>query len=519
MKKMLMLFICFTAFILKADDKDKELPVQAPNILFIIADDIGREMFGAYGSDYVETPNFDRLAKQGILFTNAFTTNGKCAPSRASILTGRHFFQLGSAACHMNDFPAELKTFPDVLAGAGYFCGFTGKGWAPGRWRIGGRKTHPNGKPFSKIMYADGYKSRVGFREELNLKDYKNVNMRTVGKFTQEQMRELVFSGNVWNTDYSANFDHFLKEKPAKKAFCFWYGSHDGHRPWLAGAGKKYKKNSARVKVPPYYPNTEIVRNYILDIAVEAELFDAQIGEAVALLKKHKLYENTVIVITSDNGTDTFRGKGDTYPVNMNMPLAIIYPGAKKSFISKAHINFSDFAPTFLDIAGIKAPASMTGRSFKALLENKPYRDDNIMFCGRETYGKKFTYPSRALLKDGLYYIRNYYHDRFFPMGKLSPEDQDEHDLFRQIMLMKNKHNDNSYFRLCFERRPYEELYDIKSDPFCIKNLAANPEYARRKSLIAKALTDKLRAAKDPRELNDKETLRMWDGDSASTKK
>ena len=108
-----------------------EEPIR-PNILFAIADDASYSTFGAYGCDWVKTPAFDRVAKQGVLFTNAFTPNAKCAPSRSCILTGRNSWQLEEAGNHMAYFPAKFKSFPEVLSENGYQVGYTGKGW--GSW-------------------------------------------------------------------------------------------------------------------------------------------------------------------------------------------------------------------------------------------------------------------------------------------------------------------------------------------------------------------------------------------------
>ncbi|MFW6291168.1 MAG: sulfatase-like hydrolase/transferase, partial [Spirochaetota bacterium] len=118
-----------------------------PNILFAIADDASH--MSAYGHRFVRTPAFDRVAREGVLFTNAFTTNPKCAPSRASILTGRHTWQLEEACDHWNVWPTKFPVYPDILADAGYHVGHTGKGWAPGDWRRRGRVTNPAGPEYA----------------------------------------------------------------------------------------------------------------------------------------------------------------------------------------------------------------------------------------------------------------------------------------------------------------------------------------------------------------------------------
>jgi len=164
---------------------------QRPNILFAIADDASH--MSAYGVQFLNTPNFDRVAKEGVLFTNAFTTNPKCAPSRASILTGKQTWQLEEACNHFGVFPSKFRVYPDLLEEIGYHVGYTGKGWAPGDYQQGGFKRNPAGD------------------------EYNRINLTPPAKF-------------ISNRDYAANFEEFLKERPADSPFCFWYGGHEPHR-------------------------------------------------------------------------------------------------------------------------------------------------------------------------------------------------------------------------------------------------------------------------------------------------
>src|SRR5688572_977487 len=123
-----------------------------PNILFIIFDDWGWQHAGAYGSTFVKTPNFDRIAREGVLFKNAFTSNPKCSPCRASILTGRNTWQLKEAVSHNGLFPAGFEVYPDLLEKAGYVVGLTGKGWGPGDFKTAAQRTrNPAGPSFDNL--------------------------------------------------------------------------------------------------------------------------------------------------------------------------------------------------------------------------------------------------------------------------------------------------------------------------------------------------------------------------------
>ena len=156
-----------------------------PNILFVIYDDWGGSRHSSVaGCPWIKTPNFDRVAREGILFSNAFTSNPKCSPCRASILTGRNSWQLREAVSHNGLFPTGFETFPDLLEQSGYAIGFTGKGWGPGDFRSSGRTRNPVGPSFDK--------------------------------FTTD-----VPTSGIHKNDYAANLASFLQQRPAEKPF-FW---------------------------------------------------------------------------------------------------------------------------------------------------------------------------------------------------------------------------------------------------------------------------------------------------------
>ena len=156
---------------------------KAPNILIMISDDQSFPHASAYGSKMVSTPNFDRIAKDGMLFHNAFCPAPGCSPSRAAFLTGRHIWMIEHAGTHASSFDAKYQTFMELLQKNGYHTGSTGKGWGPGNYRTGGRDYNPAGKSYG------------------------------------------VKRGN-----YAMGFERFLQARPGKKPFAFWFGSSDPHR-------------------------------------------------------------------------------------------------------------------------------------------------------------------------------------------------------------------------------------------------------------------------------------------------
>ena len=180
-----------------------------PNILIAIADDWSHGHAGAYGCQWIKTPAFDRVAREGVLFANAFTNNPKCSPCRASLLTGRNSWQLDEACNHFGVFPASWPVYPDLLEQAGYLVGFTGKGWGPGDFRAGGFKRNPAGPEYNRHA-------------------------------TQPPVR------GVSDVDYARNFADFLADRKPDQPFCFWFGGTEPHRDYEDGAGRRSRARTRR---------------------------------------------------------------------------------------------------------------------------------------------------------------------------------------------------------------------------------------------------------------------------------
>jgi N-sulfoglucosamine sulfohydrolase len=205
-----------------------------PNILFCIADDWGWPHAGAYGANWINTPAFNRIAREGVLFNNCFTSNPKCSPCRATILTGRNTWQVEEAINHYGVFPHKWKVYPEILEENGYWVGMTGKGWGPGDCVSGGFEHNPAGHEF------------------------------------HERKNDPPASG-ITNTDYAANFEDFLTQRPAGQPFCFWFGGREPHRVYEDGSGRRAGLDPAKVDVPKYYPDNGLIRSDMLDYAFEVE--------------------------------------------------------------------------------------------------------------------------------------------------------------------------------------------------------------------------------------------------------
>jgi N-sulfoglucosamine sulfohydrolase len=275
--------VCLLTPSLNAADKDDR-----PNILIAISDDQSFAHTSATGCKALRTPAFDRVAKEGVLFRNAFRASPGCSPCRASLLTGRHPWQIEQAGTHASSFPTNYVVFPDLLEAAGYAVGYKGKGWGPGDWKVSGRKRNPAGPEFGRRTLTPPFKG---------MKD----------------------------NDYAGNFQDFLAGRPKGRPFCFWYGGHEPHRGYEKGSGLKAGKKLEDVVVPPFLPDTPEVRSDILDYCVEIEWFDTHLARMLKALEDAGELDNTLVVVTGDNGPvwypeDVKRTGSPTFPAQNEAP-------------------------------------------------------------------------------------------------------------------------------------------------------------------------------------------------------
>jgi N-sulfoglucosamine sulfohydrolase len=440
-----------------------------PNILFCLSDDQSWPHASAYGAGVIKTPNFDRIAKDGALFNHAYCACPSCTPSRSGILTGQHVWRLGQGAQLFGTLGKEHATYTQLLTAAGYHVGYSAKGWAPGRVQAGGRTSNPAGNSFR-------------------------------------------------------NFRQFFDAPSGKgKPWCFWFGSRDPHRGYKPGSGVAAGMDPAKVQVPPVFPDVPEVRKDICDYYFEIQRFDRELGDMLKLIEDAGQLDNTIVVVTSDNGMPFPRAKATLYDLGLRMPLAISWkgtiPGGRKV---DDFVSLTDLAPTFLQAAGLTPPRAMTGKSLLGILRSKksgriePDRD--CTFAARERHawcridGKG--YASRMIRTEDFLYIRNYNPDRW-PAGiaRIVTNEGQYGDVdaspTKSFML---KHSQDAkvrkLFELSFGKRPAEEFYDCRKDPFQMHNLAGDPACEASMKKLSDKLTAYLKKTGDPRETGKKI---MWD--------
>ncbi len=477
LNRAVIIFLALSPVILMSGCSGKE--EKQPNILFAIADDWSWPHAGIAGAKGIETPAFDRVAAEGVLFTNAYCSAPSCTPSRGAILTGQYHWRLEEGGNLWSTLQKKFVSYPEILENIGYYTGYTGKGWSPGMIEKGGREENPAGKAFKKL---------------------KNES-----------------PGNISDIDYAGNFREFLKSRPSGQPFCFWYGSYEPHLPYDKDIGLRSGKNPEDALVPLCLPDNETVRLNILDYYFEIEWYDRHLGEMIAALDETGELENTIIICTSDNGMPFPRCKSNMYDFGTRMPLAIRWgTKVKGGRVVAEFVSLTDLSPTILEAAGLDIPDQTTGKSLMNILlsekSDQVNNERNHVLLGKERHAwvRKggLGYPMRAIRTKDFLYIINFEPDRWPAGDPTGYESSDPKRPYGDIdnsptkrFMMENKKDSvvNKLYQLAFLKRPSEELYDLKKDPGQLENVAGLPEYQKDREKLRKQLLDELLETDDPR--------------------
>lgn len=441
--------------------------LKRPNILLLMSDNQYARHLGVYGDKTVKTPNVDVLAAKGIRFSNAFCASPSCTPSRAGILTGQDVWRLKEGANLWGSLPAQLPTYVDLLEQHGYSVGYSGKGWGPGYFKAGGRTRNPAGNLFQ-------------------------------------------------------SFNTFLQSIDHKKPWTFWFSSREPHRPYPAGSGKAAGISTNGIEVPPYLPDNDSVRSDIADYYAAVQEFDKEVGVILQHLEKSGMYDNTVIVICSDNGWQMPRGLANVYDVGTHVPLIVAYNQWRPQRVYDDFVNLNDLAPTFLELAGVKIPEAMTARSLLPLLKSSKQAgrieaERNAVYMARERHAyarsNGLGYPVRAIRTEGFLYVHNYAPERWPAGDPPLYGDVDAHmlhypSLSKVHVIKAERKADSIFYQWAFAKRPAEELYDLKKDPYQLHNIADDAVYLEQKTDLKERLEVYLRKTKDPRAVNE---AIVWD--------
>jgi len=486
--------------------------------LFFFADDWGRYA-SVYAdpmqptlNDIVKTPNFDRIGHQGVIFNNAFMHISSCTPSRASLTTGRCFWNCGSHALlhagasdwskHTDPFPKMTK-FPDLLRESGYYA----------------RKSQKT------IEFTESKPGAGG-------KEVATVKYQRYGLYVSQSHNEADRAKRVEETLEHPRLEmrRVLQGRPVEQPFFFIYGTINVHRPYQADSGSKLwgiDPDSLKGRLPKFLPDVEDARRDFADYLGEVQAADAMLGVMLDELEAAGELDKTLVILSGDNGIPGIpRGKTNCYDLSVRAPLLARWPaGIPSGRRVDDFVSLMDIGPTLLEVAGLPIPTEMNGRSFFGQLASSesgwidPQRDSVVV--GRERHVDEartgnLPFPMRALRTKDFLYIRNFKPDRW-PVG--DPDniesyqdwnDNDRHakgpyrdidESLTKAWLINNRQVTEAAYaiELSMNKRPPEELYDLASDPEQLKNIAEEPAAAAMKNQLSNQLDSLLEASHDPR--------------------
>ena len=436
----------------------------------------------AYGCRWVQTPAFDRVAREGCLFTRAYTPNAKCAPSRACILTGRNSWQLKAACNHIPYFPAEFPTYAEVLGQHGYFVGMTVKGWSPGVAQDAqGQDRQMAGRPFNRRTAAAAHTAHPADR----------------------------LRGELRATSWPPC-------RPTRRG-ASGTGASNRTAAMNSAAVRPQGESPCRTSTacPGCWPDNETVRNDLLDYAFELEYFDSHLGRMLQLLEQRGELDNTLIVVTADNGMPFPRAKGQAYELSNHLPLAIMWKERHPSCPAGPWTTMSAsliWHPTFIELAGLDwgqtgmAPAA--GKSLTDIFHSDRCRAGHRV--ARPRADRQGAARCRAPARLGLSDPRHREERSALPAQLRAVALAGRQPGNRLPQLRRQPHQDPdpgpapagtdvAFWNLAFGKRPAEELYDLRQDPDCLRTWPRNRSTRRSRPNCATSCFENSTEQGDPR--------------------
>ncbi len=453
---------------LSVNDQEKateEKPPHRPNIIWIVNEDMSPAHLGVYGGTGGHTPHLDALAGEGMLFTNAFSTAGVCAPSRAALITGAYQTSIG--AMHMRTTNLTKNTKGEYVQGL---------------------------VPYSAMLPA-------------GTKTYAEC-LRAAGYYTTNNAKEdYQFSGPVTMWDESSRQAHWRKRKDKNQPFFSVFNFNITHESQVWERAKEtLLVHPDSVTVPPVYPDDSISRHTIARFITNIMRFDQQVGELIAQLKEDGLYEETIIFYYADHGDGMPYFKRELYDRGLRVPLIIKAPFLPAGSKSDALVSFVDFAPTVLSLAGVSIPAAMQGQVFLGKQKAIPRK---YIYAARDRMDTE--YDRVRAVRDARYkYIRNY-------MPEKPNYQQINYRLQNPLMLHLLKLHELGMLNAVQERwfntsKPEEELYDTQNDPWEFNNLAGDNTYAGKLAEMRNAHLQWIAQYGDMGQMNELDMLKKWWG-------
>ena len=435
-----------------------------PNVVLFVSDDHGTDALGCYGNPVIQTPNMDRLAAQGVKFSNAYCTSASCAASRSVILTGQYGHATGSYG-HVHDYH-HFSTFPDVAA-------------------------------LPVLLEKAGYQTaRLG---KYHLAPDSVYRFTTVIKADPRSTVEMANSCQQVIAGEKPFFLYFCPDDP-HRGHPFtpepWDAPNSfGNRPAGYPGVKAVKYDPQTVQVPSFLPDTPQCRAELAQYYQSVSRIDQGLGRLLELLEKSGKSNNTIIIYLSDNGIAFPGAKTTVYEPGIRLPLIIKDPrSAEQGLVNNAIVTWVDLTPTILDFAGAPFEAdAFHGRSFRTIINQTDPKGWDEMFAAHNFHELTMYYPMRVMRSGNMKLIFNIASGLEYPFASdlwASSTWQSIHRA-QQPLFGKRKVKDYLF-------RPKFELYDLKADPNELHNLADALEHAK----LFEALKKKMKAmqiqTKDP---------------------
>lgn len=439
-----------------------------PNILWITCEDMGTHL-GSYGNKLVKTPNLDKLASEGIRYTNAFATAGVCAPSRSAIITGMYQQSIGTQHMRTHKYPGNPNAYPP-----GY---------------IGYDAVVPEYvRCFPEYLRAAGY--------------YCTNNVK----------QDYQFEAPVTVWDESTNKAHWRNRKNDAQPFFSIFNFTTTHESqvWVR-ANEKLLVDPAEVEVPPYYPDVPEVRQDIARHLSNVMVMDAQAGEILKQLEEDGLADNTIVFFYSDHGDGLPFVKREIYDRGIRVPLIIRFGKNWRHLeprpagaTDEQLVSLVDLAPTMLSLTGIDIPGHLQGQAF---LGSKKASPRKYVFAARDRMDSE--YDRVRCVTDGRFmYLRNY-------MPELPYYQKIEYRLqqpsMKAILKLKDEGRLNDAQMLWFRTtKPAEEFFDRASDPHHLKNLAGDTKVRAKMSELREAFDAWIKETGDFSDQPESSMVKNW---------
>jgi arylsulfatase A-like enzyme len=370
-----------------------------PNIVFAFADDWGRyaNIYSKYENkapitssvnEFIQTPNFDRVAKEGVLFLNALVPAPSCTPCRSSVLSGRYFWQTGLGAILSGAvWDNEIQTFPiELERKGGYFIGYTYKVWAPGL-----SLNAPMGGTRTQYQRAGNNFGHFSHWVTCNAEKFGSIEAAKSALYEETRDNFLQFM-EAWRKSKDVS--------ESCKPFMYWWGPTNTHRTWEQGSGKKLwniDPDGLKGRLPPFLSDVAEIREDVADYMGECQAVDHGIGVLLHELEKAGELEHTLFVVSGDHGIPGMpRAKCNLYDIGCEVALAARWPGKiEPGRVIQDFVNIMDLAPTFCEAGQITIPECMVGKSLLPLLTSKIIQGQidanrDYVVMGRERHGKEF---------------------------------------------------------------------------------------------------------------------------------